>query len=300
MKRVVSRKILILISILVSVIIMALSGIYIYSRHIARYAGISLGNETAISEDLRGIMMRRSWRMRIDFSAYSDDREAVEDIVSQLYEDALYESSDPGGGDYLRFQCGGYRLDYSVNKGLMKYDYNLKIIPDYYTTAEQEMLVDEMVEDIIRDSGLDASSSDYDRIRFVHDYICDNVAYDTVHKHTPGSEHIQSTAYGALYYRTALCQGYAVLSYRLLKELGIDNRIVTGYASVSDIPEKHAWNIVCLDGQYYNMDVTLDAVRASDEYFLKSDKSFESDHDRDDIYKTDTFETVYIMSKDDY
>ena len=277
----------------------AIFGLFFFQNHKDRYDGISLENTHDISEALRGALIRRSWRLRIDFSAYTADKDAVRDIVSQIYEESLYDSQNPKGGDYLRFQCGGYQLDYSVKKRLFKYDYHLSVMPDYYTTEDQEEMVDEMVADIVASSGLTDSSDDYEKIRFVHDYICENVAYDTVHKHTPGSEHIQSTAYGTLYYKTALCQGYAVLSYRLLKELGIDNRIVTGYVRVTDIPEKHAWNIVCLDGRYYNMDVTLDDVKDTDDYFLKSDISFEKDHDRDEKYKTDDFTTVYIMSESD-
>ena len=60
---------------------------------------------------------------------------------------------------------------------------------------------------------------------------------------------LKHTAYAALMHKTSVCQGYAVLLYRMLKECGIDNRIITGYGG-SERDEKHAWNIVEIDDKY--------------------------------------------------
>ena len=73
------------------------------------------------------------------------------------------------------------------------------------------------------------------------------------------------TAYGALIDRTCVCQGYAALLYRLLLELGVDNRVLTGTGNGGG----HAWNIVELDDVYYNVDPTWDAGRTEYDYFLK-------------------------------
>ena len=200
------------------------------------------------------------------------------ELADELMNMSLYESDAPDAGDYLRYQYGGYTLTYSEEKGFLKYKYLLKITPEYYTNADEEAVVDELVEEAILNSGLDENSTDYEKILWTHNFICDTVSYDTVHKHTPGSGHIQSTAYSALYYHTALCQGYAVLCYRLLKELGVDNRIVTGTATVSGEQQRHAWNIVKLDGSYYNLDVTMDDVDSAYDYFLKTDEIFDKNH----------------------
>ena len=55
--------------------------------------------------------------------------------------------------------------------------------------------------------------------------------------------------------KTAVCQGYAGLLYRLCLEMGISCRMITGTGNGG----AHAWNIVALDGKYYNADSTWDA-----------------------------------------
>ena len=264
------------------------------------YSGIQIGNPEEVSSAIRGAMMRRSYRIRVSYDAWTFDRSKTEAAIADLVEGAFYESDDPAGGDYLRFQYGGYELTHSVEKGLFKYRYHAGIIPVYYTTAEQEEELDEKIAEVIEGFGLAADAPDLEKIRCVHDFICRQTAYDTVHKRQAGSRHIQSTAYGALIYRTALCQGYAVLCYRLLKELGVENRIVTGQASVDGLSERHAWNIVRLGDEFYNLDVTLDDVNHSENWFLKSDESFSADHTRDQNYQTELFYEQYPMSKEDY
>ncbi len=57
------------------------------------------------------------------------------------------------------------------------------------------------------------------------------------------------SAYGALIEQKATCQGYALAFYRLLRELGIPNRIVM----VEDVGA-HTFNLVLLNGKYYFCD----------------------------------------------
>ena len=266
----------------------------------SEYTGIAIYNTDEITDVFRQTLEHRGNSVRITFKAYTLDEDIVEDTVSRLVYDAFYESEDPKGGDYLRYQYGGYELKYSSSVEGDMYKYNVSLTPVCYTSIEQEDTVDTMVEELLNTSGILPTSSDYEKVRWVHDYICDTVAYDTVHKHQPGSNHIQSTAYGALYYHMALCQGYAVLTYRLLKELGVNVRIITGDCNASGEIEKHAWNIVKIDGLYYNMDVTLDDQDGCTDYFLKTDEHFRDTHTRDAEFMSEEFYTEYPMSEENY
>ena len=259
-----------------------------------------VSNADEISEAIRGAMIRRSWRVRVSFKTGSSDRDRAQSLLEDIIEGAFYESDDPKGGDYLRFQYGGYEMTQSMKKGLFRYSYQAGIVPSYYTSADQEAAVDQEVERIIRDLSPGRDASDYDKIRWVHDYICQTASYDDVHKHTAGSGHIQSTAYGVLVYHTALCQGYAVSCYRLLKELGADVRIVTGKALTGDKMERHAWNIVRVGEAYYNLDITMDDVSGTEDGFLKSDRTFAGSYIKDEQYCTPAFLKACPMSEEDY
>ncbi|MCR4833706.1 MAG: hypothetical protein K5900_09020 [Butyrivibrio sp.] len=264
------------------------------------YSGIVIENTDEITAVLRQTLEHRTNSVKITFEAYTLDDTAIEKVVDDLVQDAFYESDDPKGGDYLRYQYGGYELRHSSTINGDKYIYNVRLTPVCYTTIEQEEKVDEMVTELLNTADVTTNSSDYEKAKWVHDYICDTVTYDTVHKHQPGSSHIQSTAYGALYYHTALCQGYAVLAYRLLKELGADVRIITGDSNVSGETEKHAWNLVSIDGLYYNMDVTLDDQDGNTDFFLKTDDYFKDTHIRDAEFMSDEFYQEYPMSEENY
>lgn len=61
-------------------------------------------------------------------------------------------------------------------------------------------------------------------------------------------------AYGALVDGKAVCDGYTKAFQYLLQRVGIQSFMVTGIGN----GVKHAWNIVRIDGKYYNVDLTWD------------------------------------------
>lgn len=119
----------------------------------------------------------------------------------------------------------------------------------------------------------------------IHDYLIVNGAYDsTLEKNTP---------YDLLIEGTSVCAGYALAYQDLLQRAGIDCRYV-----ISE-PMEHAWNLVCIDGNWYHVDLTWDDPEPDTEgyvshrYFLLTDQQIaEGDkphHDwQTDITCTDT------------
>ncbi len=90
----------------------------------------------------------------------------------------------------------------------------------------------------------------YTKEKILHDYVVLNTAYDISLTHY--------TAYDALYEHTATCQGYAMLTYQLLKAAGIPNILISGTATNSLGTASHAWNEVDLNGKWYQLDTTWD------------------------------------------
>jgi hypothetical protein len=133
------------------------------------------------------------------------------------------------------------------------------------------------------------SSSNYTKIKAVEDYIKKNVNYDdTLTKFT---------AYDALSSGLAVCQGYSLLAYKMLSELGVPVRFISGITAHSS--NGHAWNIVKIGDCWYNVDVTFDDTTNTELYFLKCNASY-TDRSRDEVFTTPAFNEAYPMSPVDY
>lgn len=199
-------------------------------------------------------------------------------------------TGNPVFGDYIAWSYGSA----SVRCSYDGVTYTNTLYISYYTTAEQEKELDDAINRLYSELDLDGCS-DYRKVRKIYDYITENVTYDYDNLNN-SSYKLKHTAYAALINGTAVCQGYALLFYRLCLMAGVDAR----YIASSD----HGWNIVRLDGRYYNVDSTWDAeyleVLGRYNYFLKSMDTFENNdtgsHTRLEEYDTDEFNAAYPMS----
>ena len=187
-----------------------------------------------------------------------------------LYWDLLYDamkcddSSTGQEGDALLYGYAGCNVSYST-AGYIKYTMA------YHSNAEQEAKLTEAVAAAMAKLQLNGLS-EAKKITKIHDYICNHVDYEYNSK----EEQIY-TAYGALCTGKAVCQGYAVLFYRLCKEAGLSVRIISGTGNGG----AHGWNIVRIGSKYYNVDCTWDGQGATtyNKYLLKSEADFK-DHTR--------------------
>ena len=187
-----------------------------------------------------------------------------------LYWDLLYDamkcddSSTGQEGDALLYGYAGCNVSYST-AGYIKYTMA------YHSNAEQEAKLTEAVAEAMTTLQLNGLS-EAKKITKIHDYICNHVDY----AYNSTEEQIY-TAYGALCTGKAVCQGYAVLFYRLCKEAGLSVRIISGTGNGGP----HAWNIVRIGSKYYNVDCTWDGQDAAtyNEFLLKSEADF-SNHTR--------------------
>ena len=103
--------------------------------------------------------------------------------------------------------------------------------------------------------------------------------------------------YAALVDKKAVCQGYALLFYRLALENNIDARLIAGLGNGGP----HGWNIVKIGNCYYNLDSTWDAgyTKIGYNFFLVTDNNF-SKHIRDEEYNTNEFYALYPMATKNY
>ena len=210
-----------------------------------------------------------------------------------MFQKAIKHTGNGKEGDYLKWHCQGWTVKASIsgnsNEG---YDLNIFYDVSYLSSLEQEEKVDEEVSNLLKSLDL-SNKTDYQKVKAIYDYICSNVTYDHDNLNDE-SYSLKYTAYAALINKTAVCQGYASLFYRLALDAGVDTRVISGEAG-----GPHAWNIVKLNGKYYNLDSTWDAGRSTYAYFLKNTNDFD-DHVRDNDYQSNDFIEEYPMWDESY
>jgi hypothetical protein len=231
---------------------------------------------------LRKQMVSRETEINLNFPASWFDSHKDE-----LYWDLLYdamkcdESSTGQEGDALLYGYAGCNVSYST-AGYIKYTMA------YHSNAEQEAKLTEAVAAAMAKLQLNGLS-EAKKITKIHDYICNHVDYEYNSK----EEQIY-TAYGALCTGKAVCQGYAVLFYRLCKEAGLSVRIISGTGNGG----AHGWNIVRIGSKYYNVDCTWDGQGATtyNKYLLKSEADFK-DHTRKSWKVADSHYLDYMSAE---
>jgi len=186
---------------------------------------------------------------------------------------------------------GADNADYpalNVSEASLSWDDGRAIfIVHYLATQAQIDEVDRRAAEIVGSFQLE-QEEDVSKIKLLYEYICTHYTYDeTLTKFS---------AYDGLTTGKMVCQGYALLTYKVMWKAGIPCRIVTGVSQ----RENHAWNIVQLDGVWYNIDTTWDAVdelgkAMTWDYFLKSPADFRG-HERFAPYVTEEYERAHPMA----
>lgn len=168
------------------------------------------------------------------------------DFYDELFEKAIAHTGNPTEGDYLQWQIssGAHYIEYAQKDNL--YYCCVNAFCNFRSTVEEEQMVDAKVEQIVASLDLRGDLNDYEKIYRIHKYLTENVGYGNL------SSNSAYTAYGCLVNEVCACQGYAVSSYRLCLEAGLDNRVIVSY------PADHSWNIVKVGNSYYNIDSTWD------------------------------------------
>lgn len=155
----------------------------------------------------------------------------------------------------------------NISFSIIEYTISYKVTPD------MEAQVDGIVNQIIATSN---SGTTVEKIKKVYDLVMNKVTYDDTLKN--------HTVFDALVKGSAVCDAYSLSIYRILNEMGINCKFVAS--------TDHAWNIVQIDGLWYNLDATWDDHDSGDYtyyWFLKSNADF-IDHPRIEAYTYPEYE----------
>jgi len=144
----------------------------------------------------------------------------------------------------------------------------------YLTNQTQEAAVQKKVDQILK-AIIKPSMTEFEKVKAINDYIVSNATYGTKTKASPHS------AYALLMEGQAVCQGYALMAYKMLDQAGFDAKYVVGTVNGN---VAHAWNLVKVDGQWYHLDTTWNDPlpnrfgASSYDYFLVTDAQLKKDH----------------------
>lgn len=125
---------------------------------------------------------------------------------------------------------------------------SLEFKPAYTMSEGEKEAYQSSIDEIVSSTYLSRISeemTDYEKALTMFEALIENVSYQK------GAEQNQNIISSFVYGQT-VCQGYASAYQYLMQLLGIPSFIVTGTASGSS----HAWNMIFLDGNWYNVDVT--------------------------------------------
>lgn len=195
---------------------------------------------------------------------------------THLYYPAFSEElSDvsPFAGKYLfrNISGGSYRLKSDDNR-----HWEIEFTDFIYAIpAGQSAEFEKRVYDIVCQMGI-RNQSDYNKCLAIYNYITANVRYDydTLNSYREGvttGRELGYTAYAALMQGRAVCAGYAQLFYVMCKVADLPVRIIDGEGYSGGEWDGHSWNVVEIEGLWYQVDCTWDEGKTMNQwaFFLK-------------------------------
>lgn len=279
----------ILLSILALFLLLQFNVTGIFSKATSSQAETILNNKTNSSSDISVVnqlytaMVNRESEVTLECKNPKDIYKTLNNEELFLAASEIDNPETTDDYDYLYNNIDSYTIT-TLNNGV-------KVKLKWLEDKDQLKQVNKKVKSIIKETGVMEMTTDYEKAKVLHDYIINTTDYDySCQKYT---------SFNALFNQSTVCQGYSLLYYKLLTEVGIECRFITGYSN----NEYHGWNIVKIGNYWYNVDVTWDDLENNSityDYFLKGSNTFNKDHKRDDKFNSNEFKQAYPTATNDF
>jgi len=185
----------------------------------------------------------------VNIAEYQLTEEALEKLYIELY----------NRGALPWYAARNYTFLFDQQSGLIKTFLPKALPEDTYDRVRYSQRVAEIMQAAVFED-----MSQWQKALSVHDYLIANCTYDESLAH--------NTGYDLLVNGTSVCAGYAEAYMDIMNRLGIPCVMVESEAM------DHAWNLICIDGSWYHVDLTWDDPtpdnfgKVSHEYFLLTDE----------------------------
>ena len=171
-----------------------------------------------------------------------------------------------------------------------------------YNEYQEEMTAFNKAADAVL-AQIDRTASDFDKIRQAHDVIVGMCSYDIESLSGFPDEKYTHTAYGMLVKNSrgiehyCVCDGYSLAFEYILQQLGIPAVFTCGMAGSLEQEATgnlggHAWNLVMVDDQWYEVDSTWDDNL--EEFLVEQEALFTPGLMPDDLYLEMIHDTDYF------
>ena len=170
--------------------------------------------------------VNREDKVVINYTGDPSDLDPIKDSINNynpfifLY-GWLLQKDDPttsNDADYLVGNLEYSNANYNITFDMKKRELIFNL--EYFETLEQTEYVNTHVPEILNSIGMEGKSN-YEKVKGIHDYVCDLITYDNE------SENCNSM-YGAIVDRLALCNAYSLCMYKLCVEAGIPCKYIGG------------------------------------------------------------------------
>ena len=197
-------------------------------------------------------------------------------LLPKLEAEALYQVFFQMRLDHPEvFWLTGYKYRYYKDSP------NLIFVPEYLfekeKAKEHQKAMKAREEKLVRPA---KDFTEWEKEKYVHDFICENVQYDKLKKA------YSHEIIGPLGQGVGVCEGIAKAVKVLLDALGVWCVIaICGNNPDKGIKYRNTWNIVRINGEYYHLDVTFDNTLGKDvkelryDYFNLDDQQIFRDHE---------------------
>lgn len=180
-------------------------------------------------------------------------------------------------------------MHYQISKLQVGYRYSASEIENHISILEKEL-------DRIISEKITEEMTAYEMELTLHDYLLENTDYYYCAdlEDIPYEKH---TAYSALINKSCVCDGFSKAFALLLDKVKIENIVVSGFVNNTS----HSWNLVNLDEQWYNVDVTSNNQGIDEQTKVKTHIFFNvPDAQISDMYKKDNENILPQCISDDY
>ncbi len=181
---------------------------------------------------------------------YDDIKSGIENLKYKICESDAYTSEE-----WAKI----YGLVYNQEPQLFYMSGKIKVGKLFYLTKDTEAInqmqqsIDATVDKLVNEAAGKATT--FEKLKVFHDYLVLNSTFELNGQTSDYNSSIYNAFGSGQPQGDIQCAGYAKAMLYLCGKAGINCMVVTGETTAG---ESHAWNVVDVDGEWYNLDATWD------------------------------------------